>query len=525
LRSTRLGIFSFLAVAALLAFAVRPSFAAPSTPVNVMAPLHVEDWNQFAEQARHLKSIGVQAVSVDVWWGEVERSRGNYDWRYYEKMFNTLSAAQLKIVPIMSTHQCGGNVGDTHNQPIPNWIWNELSGKRINGVITNSENLKYKSEHGNTSGQCVALFADKLVLPVHKQFMQEFERHFAQRAGDIQEISLSGGPAGEMRYPSYDAHDGGRSGWPTRGALQAYSPLAQADFQRWAMTKYRGLDGVNAAWGTRLTSIKEIRPPDNGASFYDHKDYLSTYGRDLFDWYNDSLAQHVKRVVVNADKAFSGAFAGIPVGVKLPGVHWQMDGNSPYQRVAEMNAGLIPARSEQGGEYNAENGHGYRRIMSAIREAQNKLHGNRTQSTRPARDVIVHFTCLEMNDDAGNGNSKAFSLATWVAETARSYGLKLKGENALPVTSGNGWGNILRHMERDGYRGINILRMGHDLDTGSLSNLVRSVVQLPETKLPGQKLTTIKFARRLAERRPFGSTIPASRQVRMPSPQKILRAR
>jgi beta-amylase len=476
LRPTRLGLLALLLLAA-LASAGRTSFATPASPINVMAPLHVDDWQEFATQARHLKSIGVQAVSVDVWWGDVEKQRGRYDWSYYDKMFSTLAAASLKIVPIMSFHACGGNVGDTYTAPIPAWIWGQISGKRLNGVATDAENVKYRSEYGNASSQCVSLWADKQVLPIQHRFMQAFQSHFKNQAASIQEISISGGPAGELRFPSYDAHDGGRAGWPTRGALQAYSPLAQADFRRWALTKYRGLAGVNAAWGIQLANQQQIRPPDNGASFYDDKGYLTRYGRDLYDWYNESLALHAKRVVLNADSAFRGAFAAIPIGVKLPGVHWQMDKDAAYPRVAEMNAGLIPARSERDGEYNADNDHGYARIVGAIRDAERQLQPGRRQAAGAPRKLVLHFTCLEMNDDPHNGNSKAHSLATWVADASRRNGVQLKGENALPIGNPTGWANALGHLERDGYRGINILRMGRDLDTTALAAFIRSVPQ------------------------------------------------
>jgi hypothetical protein len=41
--------------------------------------------------------------------------------------------------------------------------------------------------------------------------------------GGFPEINVPAGPSGELRYPSYNAHDQG-SGYPTRGALQSLLP-------------------------------------------------------------------------------------------------------------------------------------------------------------------------------------------------------------------------------------------------------------------------------------------------------------
>ena len=85
---------------------VKPNFTA-----NVMAPLHVDNMNEFEEWLAAAQSMGIDAVSVDVWWGDVEKNDNVFNWTYYDTLFAKIKRSHLKIVPIVSFHQCGGNVG------------------------------------------------------------------------------------------------------------------------------------------------------------------------------------------------------------------------------------------------------------------------------------------------------------------------------------------------------------------------------------------------------------------------------
>jgi len=115
---------------------------------NVMAPLHVTNISEFEGWLTTAKNMGVDAVSVDVWWGDVETSDNTFNWSYYDNLFSKIIAHGLKIVPIMSFHQCGGNVGDDYTSKLPSWIWSK------------GTDMKYKSEQGNYSSEYVALWAD-----------------------------------------------------------------------------------------------------------------------------------------------------------------------------------------------------------------------------------------------------------------------------------------------------------------------------------------------------------------------------
>ena len=74
-----------------------------SSSFTVMAPLLVKDRDTFRLQLAEAKQIGVDSVSVDVWWGLVEAKADQaFNWGYYDSIFADITQAGLKIVPIMS---------------------------------------------------------------------------------------------------------------------------------------------------------------------------------------------------------------------------------------------------------------------------------------------------------------------------------------------------------------------------------------------------------------------------------------
>ncbi|MFQ3230805.1 family 14 glycosylhydrolase [Reinekea sp.] len=423
------------------------AWADNATSAAVMAPLEVNNWSEFENQLSSVKSIGVTGVSVDVWWGKVEANGDQqFDWSYYDSIFQKIENAGLHIIPIMSFHQCGGNVGDDCNIPIPSWIWNKYTGQGVS-----ASDLKYKSEYGNESIETVSLWRDSYVLSEYKEFMEEFESHYAAKANVIDEVNISMGPAGELRYPSYNSHDGNLTGYPTRGGFQAYSEPAKQDFRNWVVAKYGSVANASNQWGFTLNSANDINPPSNAGAFINNGEQNNTaYGRDFIRWYHDSLMDHGYRMMDNAILAFDGAFANVELGFKIPGIHWKMSATDNTKRSAEMAAGLIPSDVNVN---SVSTGYGYADIVGVAASYNNH-----------PRDVVLHFTALEMNDDPnGGGQSLAKSLVFWVANEAAAQGVSIKGENALSggVTYGGGWDNIVNAFTHASYSGMTVLRINH----------------------------------------------------------------
>ncbi|MBX9688585.1 MAG: family 14 glycosylhydrolase, partial [Candidatus Obscuribacterales bacterium] len=446
--------------------------------VNVMAPLVVGNpnnvdatesstvWAAFAQQLQEIKKYGAQAVSTDVWWGLVEAQEGSYNWTYYDKLAACILAAGLKWVPILSFHQCGGNIGDNCTVLLPAWVWKKLAALN-NGDI---DAARFVSEQGNASKEYVSVWATEQILPSYVALMKAFQAHFADKAAQIAELNISLGPAGELRYPSYNSHDKGTD-YPTRGALQAYSKKARASFQAYIMRKYKDIAGLNKAWGPPLDPAGHvIEPPRNVEHFFSNKGHLhSQYGRDFFDWYADSLIEHGRLVLKAALDVFAAddsAFKGVDIAAKVPGVHWRMGYWRGTEielsdRLAELAAGLIRSSLN---DWREADGWGYRPLLTLFNQM-----GKATKNNR----LVLHFTCLEMADaDGAPGvNSLAYSLVRWVGREARRQGIVLKGENALAyhLNEKACWDRVRSHLDFGGndgaYEGITFLRMGDILSS------------------------------------------------------------
>jgi len=150
-----------------------------------MAPLVVEDWDAFNRQLQQAKNIGVTAVSTDVWWGKAEGGADQqFDWSYYDKVSGAIIATGLKWVPILSFLQCGGNVGDTCDIPIPHWIWKLLGGNK-------SYRHMYKSEQGKFSREVIALWSDDKAKSQYFEFIRDFSEWYNHALVEYGELMIA----------------------------------------------------------------------------------------------------------------------------------------------------------------------------------------------------------------------------------------------------------------------------------------------------------------------------------------------
>lgn len=393
----------------------------------------------FEAMLREAKEAGVQAVSTDVWWGLVEPKDGTFDFSHYDRIADAIERAGLKWTPILSFHQCGGNVGDSVDIPIPSYLRQKYARLSSDGEAS----AFCKSEQGNVCYEAISPFASEFALKDYRALMEAFLEHFAPRSKNISEVNISLGPAGELRYPSYNSHDKGTD-YPSRGALQSYSTLAKNSFREFVLDRYSTLEEAGEAWNTKLSDTKDIRPPDDAQAFFDRgDDKHTTYGRDFFDWYHQTLLDHGARLVETAQSVFhrkDSAFSSIPLGAKCAGVHWRIGSD----RAAELAAGLIPSRALTPGRLPGSEYDSLVKQFAAL-------------DARTETPLILHFTCLEKAD---KGDERPASLVRWVGESATRHGVPLSGENALPMSyeGPDGWNRVEDALERL-YDGITILRL------------------------------------------------------------------
>lgn len=471
---------SSLAAAPALAPAATAAPPGPAHTVNVMAPLWIDDWasggprwRAFTSSLSVVAGQGVDAVAVDVWWGKAEPARGSFDWGYYDKLFAAVTDAGLDLVPLMSFHECKSNVGDVCDISVPAWVWEPYQICGIAGCSSAPVDDYYVSEYGNVSKEAPAPWgvgADRTLVDM-RDFMNAFEDHFTSPGSDytgrVQEISVSTGPAGELRYPSYNVHDskvaGNPAGYPNRGTFQSYTDSAVRSFADWAVARYGSVAGVGAAWGIPGLSYSAITPPTDHDRFITSGSYHAIrYGRDFTRWYHESLMRHGGEVMAEAARAFDGGFGTVPLGIKIPGVHWQTMSTSPLRRAPEVAAGLVHTDQDYNG---SSTDFGYDPLLAAVRGIA---------AASGPHPVVLHFTALEMPDGrewdgADHAYSDAASLVRWVGAAANKAGVTLKGENALAdnlaaagTTGTVGWWHIRDAFSgiAPAYSGLTVLRIG-----------------------------------------------------------------
>ncbi|XP_048421975.1 beta-amylase 2, chloroplastic-like isoform X1 [Pyrus x bretschneideri] len=357
-----------------------------------MLPLGVINMNSklveqeaLRNQLQVLKSVGVDGVMVDCWWGIVEaHSPQGYNWSGYKKLFQIVRDLNLKLQVVMSFHECGGNVGDDVHIPLPHWV-TEIGQKNPDIYFTNKE--------GKRNTECLTWGIDKervlrgrTAVEVYFDYMRSFRVEFDEffEEGIISEIEVGLGPCGELRYPSYPEQHGWR--YPGIGEFQA----AEA----------RG----HSFWA---------RVPDNAGSynsqphetgfFRDGGDYDSYYGRFFLNWYSRVLIDHGDRVLALANLAFEGT----RIATKVSGIHWWYKTAS---HPAELTAGF----------YNSCNRDGYVPISAMLKK----------------HEAALNFTCVEMRTlDQHEGFPEALAdpegLVWQVLNAAWDANIPVASENAL----------------------------------------------------------------------------------------------
>ena len=147
--------------------------------VYVIAPLDVINGegkpsylNKFTEWREQLKEGGIDGVMIDVWWGLVDKTANKYRWQGYDQLFKDMHKLGLKILPVLSFHQCSGNIGDTVHIPIPKFVFeHEVKPyfvDRFNQI--NNEYISFSYEN--------IRLGERTPLEMYRDFMINFDHHF-----------------------------------------------------------------------------------------------------------------------------------------------------------------------------------------------------------------------------------------------------------------------------------------------------------------------------------------------------------
>ncbi|KAL5572842.1 hypothetical protein UlMin_022439 [Ulmus minor] len=427
----------------------------PYVPVYVMLPLGVlnmkcelVDPDGLLKQLRVLKSINVDGVAVDCWWGIVEAHvPQEYNWNGYKRLFQMIRELKLKLKVVMSFHECGGNVGDDVCIPLPHWIAE---------IGRSTPDIFFTDREGRRNPECLSWGIDKervlrgrTAIEVYFDYMRSFRIEFNEFFEDdsISMIQVGLGPCGDLRYPSFPVKHGWR--YPGIGEFQCYDQYLLRNLSKAAESRGHSFWGR----GPDNAGCYISRPHETGF-FCEGGDYDGYYGRFFLNWYSQVLVDHGDRVLTMAKLAFEGTC----IAAKLSGIHWLYKTAS---HAAELTAGF----------YNPCNRDGYAAVMSMLKKHR----------------AALNFTCAELqmvnnHEDFQEAQADPEGLVWQVLNAAWDACVPVANENALPCNDRVGYNKILDDAkpstDPDGrhFSSFTYLRLGsHLMETHNLVEFERFV--------------------------------------------------
>lgn len=392
----------------------------PYIPVYVMLPLGVinmkcelTDPDGVLKQLRILKSINIDGVMVDCWWGIVEAHGPlEYNWNGYKRLFQIVKDLKLKLQVVMSFHECGGNFRDDVCIPLPLWVAE---------IGRNNPDIYFTDKEGRRNSECLSWGIDKervlkgrTAFEVYFDFMRSFRIEFDEffEDGIISMIKIGLGPCGELRYPSFPVKHGWR--YPGLGEFQCYDQYLLKSLRKAA--EARG----HSFWAKGPTNAGFYNSRPHGTGFFcDGGEYNGYYGRFFLNWYSQVLVDHGDRILSLAKLAFEGTC----IAAKLSGIHWWYKTAS---HAAELTAGF----------YNPCNRDGYAVVMSML-----KKHGAALTFT------TAEVGLLDQLEDSSEAIADPEGLAWQVLNAAWDACIPVASENSVPCHNREVYNKILKNAK------------------------------------------------------------------------------
>ncbi|KAL0230853.1 hypothetical protein PCE1_003230 [Barthelona sp. PCE] len=380
--------------------------ACVSIEVNVMLPLTmvgkgaklnvpestIDGWFD------RLRSVGTDGVMLDAFWGALSTDKFKFDFSPIKTIVDIARRHGLKVQLVTSWHQLGGNVGDPVFIGLPQWILDVQ--KQVDYDIF------YRDQWGHSDPEYVSLgvadkkiFYGKSIIDIYQMYLEQMQDQMKLyfQDGTINELQISLGPAGELRYPSYISKLGDQQLWdfPGVGAFMAWSePMLDN------LRSYMNELG-HPEWTTPPTDAGWWSSKPWETLFFT-KGYKSDYGRSFLSWYSQQLIAYGDKVLGMVKKTIK---YNTQIAAKISGIHWQYNTDS---HAAEVTAGY----------FNTDGQDGYYPILQMFNR-----HG-----------VVVDFTCLEYRNnqiDTPGANSNPENLVKQVRDDAKRIGMRFSGENAI----------------------------------------------------------------------------------------------
>lgn len=355
------------------------------------------------QEIQCLKSLHVDGVIIDCWWGIVEGwTPQKYEWSGYRELFHIIRGFEMKLQVVIAFHEYGGNDSGGVLISLPQWVLE---------IGKHNQDIFFTDREGRRNTECLSWGIDKervlrgrTAIEVYFDFMRSFRSEFDDffMEGLISAVEIGLGPSGELKYPSCSE----RMGWhyPGIGEFQCYDRYSLQNLRKAA--NLRG----HSFWarGPDNTGYYNSRPHETGF-FCERGDYDSYYGRFFLHWYTQVLIDHADNVLSLARLAFEET----QIVVKIPAVYWWFKTAS---HAAELTSGY----------YNPTNKDGYSPIFEVL-----KKHSVAMKFMCPGMQSSRH----EMDEASGDPGG----LSWQVLNSAWDQGLTVAGQNGIPVFEREGF--------------------------------------------------------------------------------------
>ncbi|XP_040378734.1 inactive beta-amylase 9 [Oryza brachyantha] len=262
---------------------------------------------------RALKLLGVDGVELPVSWAVVQPGSGDrFEWAGYLAVADMVRDAGLCLRVSL----------DTHGSALPGWAARAAAA---------DPDILLTDRSGNRREGCLSFAVDELPvlggkspLEAYEAFFRSFAAAFHDFLGStITDVTVSLGPNGELRYPSYPPGSDGYSG---AGEFQCYDKHMLARLKQHAVAAGQPLWGLSGPHD----APRYGESPETSTFFKAHGGSSETaYGSFFLSWYAGELLAHGDRVLAAASRVFGGE--PVELSAKVPLLR---------SRPAEATAGL-----------------------------------------------------------------------------------------------------------------------------------------------------------------------------------------
>ncbi|CAN6306637.1 unnamed protein product [Urochloa humidicola] len=263
---------------------------------------------------RALKLLGVDGVELPVSWAAVQPGPGPwFEWAGYRAVAAMVRDAGLDLRVSLVT---GGDA-------LPEWVADAAAA---------DPDILFTDRSGHRREGCLSFAVDELPVLVGKSPLEAYEaffRSFADEFKDlfgstVTDVTVSLGPNGELRYPSYPPGSNGGDGYSGVGEFQCYDKYTLARLKRHAESSGQPLWGLSGPHDGPCYD----ESPESSAFFRGSS--KTAYGGFFLSWYAGELLAHGDRVLAAASRAFAIAPA-VEVSARVP----LLRGSSPAAADAE----------------------------------------------------------------------------------------------------------------------------------------------------------------------------------------------